>query len=584
MSRFRKARQHRLSTITDEEDDRKIDVSVSRVYEDLSIAIQTERIFDELVAPPEVEVPIREYSQRSSFSGIPDGTTLHPDTGLPIGETIDKFFARLSRAAKQAWDLWIKPEPEEVLLTNGTTIKPLGRPIDEALLTKEEATRYLRFKRLRKVETGHFQKEEDSYANRLISESFLTSLKDDDELLGQIPDDQRFFLRQKIERDPVGNIKVINEKIDRCQNKEGITDPNLRRVLGTSTSTVAISGSNPSYQERLEHITNAELQTEIWRKPVRAERDNYIPNVTPQDDPDFNPPLSSSKKNFNIWPPASRPYNIVFKVVYEDRRVEKIYPATKKGVKDYTSLSSIIYLHDIRKVQYKSIQIDELRSRPGQEPRPNCKFEVDLRVTYSKDLRPDPNNYKKVDPNSVLGMNLISKLNEQPYLFEEFKWDYEDSDEDGKTRTTKKIAVGYVINHPSEAKRRVYWVYIDEKKNTIGKPKFLKPMRVAPQVLYRPLCYYSTHLRARKEYPFLATIRVSEGYYFFDKREKRYKSFDEVKEAYFNMLLKQSYLFVKQVPENDYTNVQLFHFVHKSTRTKEQRTQIFLSFNNKNHV
>lgn len=545
------------------------------LYEDLSLAVQSQRFYEELIAPPEIEVPIREYNQRSAFSGIPDGSFVAPDV-LPIGEPIDKFCTRLSKEAAQAWKLWTTGTLP-VLLSDGTTINPINKPIVDFLLTPEEQKTYIRLKRLKLVEQGRLQQQQDTFVSRLVQESFPSSLDDDTNTNSTIPEESRYFTNQEIIKDQYGNITVHNKKIDRCNGQ-----PAIKHLKNTKIGIVSIVTSNPSYQERLEHLNMSSYQTEKWRKPAKEEETKYLPNVSIQDDPDYINPLSMSSRNFIIWPPASRPYNIVFKVYYANGQVGKIYPT--KGIKDYTSLSSIIYMLKSNKTPFTKVVIDEIKLNNKYVP--NCKFEIDLRVTYNEDMIPDPINYKKVDPQSVTGMKIIQFLNEQPYLFQEFSWDYKESSEGQKETTTKKVAVGFTVKDPKDsAKNRVYWVYLDEDQNTIGKLKIFSKKVILPQYTYTPYKFYSKEDNLpnyqKIEHPFLATVRVSDGCYYYSKKEERFIYYKEVQQIFFDVLQKKGYLFIKDVPENHYNNVRLFYFVHNSMSTKQQRLQVFLSLNKK---
>lgn len=537
-------------------------------YDDMSIVLQTKRSFDELLGPPEVEIPTREYSQRSTGSGIPDGSIFDPTSEAPVGETLDKFFLRLSKAAKQAWDIWTN-EDQEMLLSNGTTIKPLNKSIKDAMLTTEESNFLTRIERLYAIEKTLLQREEESFVRRLITESArLTSPGGS----GEIPDSSRFYIEESYEKDHIGQIFFKKEKKDRCKGKATIRfNPviqisNVEQVTGT-----------PSHAERLEYLNMSAYQTEKWRKTNRSETDNYIPNVTPSDDPDYIPPLSISSRNFVIYPPASRPFNIVFKVCVSkrDKKYYKIYPDRSK--KDYVSLSSIIYMLKKQGKVFEEVTIDETKYNDRLVP--NCRFEIDLRVTYSDNMTPDPVNYRKIDPESKLGMKLLQMLNEQSYLFKEYYWDHQE-EVDGELVNTKKVAVGFTVPKPGDNKgKRVYWVYLNEDKRTIGKPAFLRGRWIPPQYTYKPLRYYNQDAPSylKKEAPFLATVRVSDSYYYYDKKLDKQVSFKEVKENFFKVLEDKGYIFVKEVAESDYSNIRLFHFVHSLAQTIEQRKLIFLT-------
>jgi len=538
-------------------------------YEDLSIVSQEFRNFETLLSPPEVEAPVREYSQRSSNSGLPDGSVYNEKYNAPIGETIDKFCFRLSKAAKAAWSLWTKVGELETITKDGTVVSPIQVPLEDLVLTEEEKLRYTRLKRLLFVEEHTSKAQHQEKLTRLISET-NQSFRNHDLREPENPDLARYYVKKEITKDEFGAVTVKEIKMDRCGSKNIITT-----IPGVSLSDVKAVTGNPSYDERLGHIVLSDYNTSVWRKDYSAsKKEDYIPNITPADDPDFIPPSSISSRNFNIYPPASRHYNTVYRVYLDEKRYTKWYP--KKGQKDYTSLSSIEYMLKEKGKSFHKVDVDE--TSVGGVFVPNCRFEIDLRVTYGDSLTPDPLQYKKVDPDSTLGMWILQKLDSEPHLFKEFSWEYE-AEDGNNNASTKKVAVGFIVDKPSSGPRRVYWVYLDEKKNTVGKPAFIRKKIVHPQILYRDLSYCKfDHIGpVRVSNKLFATIRMTDNYCFFDRRKNELIPFDVVKERYFKVLIDQGYEFIKQAVESHYNNVILFHFIHVSAKTKSQRKKLFQS-------
>jgi hypothetical protein len=559
-------------------------VAKAEDHEDLSIVLQLVRNYESLYQSPDIEVPTREYVQRSERSGLPDGSSYDPSLSAPIGETIDKANLRLSREANEAWDLWTNTQGQPFIDKHtGKLVEPLKEDI-QTLLIGEDKHRFTRVKRLLSVEEGRKKQDQEVKVARKVSES--TNFKWEHNPSSQIPDSIRFYETVEKKVGEFGATDYIVVKNDRCKGK-----PDIKQTEGVQAADIKAVNGAPNHAERTEQINLSHYQTSIWRKNSRDEKDNYFPNTTPEDDPDYTNPLCISSRNFVIYPPASRPYNAVF-VVTSGNKTKKIYPS---GKKDYTSLSSMKYMLGQKGITFDSVSIEELKYKSGAKY-PNCKFEPDLRVTYGPDLIPNPNSYKKVDPDSKLGMKLLQMLNEQPYQFKEFSWTHES--EDGPE---KKVAVGFEIPNPNDKiGPRIYWVYLDSKKNTIGKPRFMnffvtddgkmvfRGKRVHPQILYKPLKYPIEGMSfLPKEIPFIATVRVSHGYGYrrVNAATKQVETvgFEQFKAEYFDVLFKKGYLYIKEEKESLYSNVVLFHFVHKDLATKQQRRNAFLSLTKDRH-
>jgi len=540
---------------------------------DYSIVLEVARNFESLLTPPEIEYPLRESAQRSESSGLPDGSELREGDNAPIGEPLDKAIARMSREARKAWMEWIETSDEPKLSMTGEMDAPLSAPLEELMLSDQEKIDRLRVQRLMAVEEVKFREREESYITRLLEE--CSGLADE---IYQSEPENRFYEEVEVTQGEFGQTRRKIIRIDRCGGR-----PEVRHVEGVHPSDIAQARFTPSYQDRMDDMIMTAFQTETWRNPSRSEEDKYIPNISPLDDPDYIAPSDMNSRNFSIYPPASRPYNIVFKVTMQNGQVHRLYP---KGDKDYTSLTSLKYMLDQRGTDYAAIEIDEIRRNKTTQSsdRPNCRFEIDLRVTYGEALTPDPNNYKKVDPDTRLGQKLLQILNEQPYLFDEHVWEYEEMEEDGSITTTKKVAVGYSVNAKDAIGPRVYWVYLDEKANSTGTPAFLRTKRVPPQYSYHPMRFFkkTDPLYLQKEQPFLATVRVSQNFSYYDRKSKRRVDFDEVVDVFTSFLSSKGYILYATEPESEFNTVMVYKFIHTDTRTRQQRKDLFSKLT-KNH-
>ncbi len=557
--------------------------SVEERYEDWSIIAEVARNYEDLLAPPPVEVPNRDYSQRSEKSHLPDGTQYDQNLQAPLGETLDKAIYRISREANEAWNHWVNTKAQEALITrSGELVAPLKAPLEEIFFNQEEKKDYIRIKRLQKKEEILYYRQETSYIRRLISETNVEPKYPSKDV--QIPDSSRFYQKTVKVQDNLGNtlVKVVTE--DRCDGKPVIKRDNEVKVPNIERARFA-----PSHQERLYLLNLTSYETETWRAPIRIEDNLYFPNIGPEDDPDFINPISTSKRNFNIYPPAARPYNITFRV-YNGESYKKWYPSTSSG-KDYTSLSSIIYILKQRKIPFTKVVIDTVTLNNKEIP--NCEFEPDIRATYAQDCIPDPVNYKKVDPESKLGKKLLQMLNEQPYIFTESSWSTEETDAaTGKTSNVNKVAVS--ISYPkAQGGPRVYWIYLDKRKALGGRFRFkwvqgyrgeksrliLKKKLTPPQVTFTPFSNYREGADIpnylKRDLPFLATLRISEGFFYKDK-DGQFVNFDEVLASYMSYLGSLGYILYHKGPENGYTNVLSYKFVHTSMKTKELRREAAL--------
>ena len=553
-----------------EDEDDEIEIKESDKLDDFSIVAQLSRTFDDLISPPSIEAPLIEAATRSEFTGLPDGTLTYQDNIAPIGETLDKFFVRISTEAAQAWKDWTTP-------VEGFTLGPKNtiEGLEEKLLGNE-LNYYNEIKRLKKVEDQIYQEQEDAKVIRFSSE--CTHFKSP-HTSTQV--DNNEYIKKEYIKQPFGGVLVKETKLTRVA-----PGAKLRIIEGISSSVVERTTYKISREESFKLYLLKQHETEVWRKPSRIEDDKYIPNAfSPDDDLDFIPPSSLSSTNFNIYPPAARPYNCTFRVFYDvdpnyieedgiipDPKIKflrsKIYKPTSK--KDYTSASSIEYM--IREKGYTKeilVVIDEYMANGRLHPK--CKFEVDLRVTYGDTLHPDPINYKKVDPESVLGLKLLQLLNEQPYLWKEFQWDTTTTNEDNTITTEKTVAVGFTIPYPKDIfGKRVYWVYLDKEKNAIGKPSFMRKRKIPPQFSYKPYKISGVD----REIPFIASVRMSTGFFYYNK-ENEFVSFQDVIFNIKEYMFEKGYLFVKEEQESPYVSITVLHFIHKDMSTRNQRKQVF---------
>lgn len=538
--------------------------------EDFSIIAERRRNYRELLGPPPIEIPARNSNQKAESSGLPDGS-YEEGAQAPLGESIDKAAYRLSKAAAEAWKEWCEYEEDRGPCLDEEA--SLTVSIEEAMLSAEETLDLLRLERLLKAESIRYERKQKQYASRLITETVGLANGIDTEI------QNRYFISRTETTDEFGSRIVTEEKIDRCDGKpvvtksEGVVVPNMTQ-----------STFSESPRERLEKADMTRYQTEVWRDTNKSEEEDYLPNIGPEDDPDYIAPSDISSRNFVVYPPASRAYNCVFKVIttkgdeHTKEVSKKVYPS--RDGKDYTSITSIKYMLDQKGYKYEGVVIDTVTGKSGSYLA--CKFETDLRVTYGENCVPDPKEYKNVDPDSNLGQKMLQLLNEQPHIFEEFSWMNED--EDGEY---KVLAVGLPIRHSRDnIGPRVYWVYV--KPHAIGVPRHLKGSTavgergkksatwVAPQINYKPLKVYRKDdpNYKKKERKFLATVRVSDDYYYFLKEEGRWVSFSEVQATFNKRLEEEGYQLCKIVSDTDNHTILNYQYVHTDSLTALQRKTI----------
>jgi len=488
--------------------------------DDFSIVSQLYRNYEELFESPPIEYPVTEAVTRSSYSDLPDGSDYDESLTAPIGEPLDKAIYRMSRDANRAWQPWIESllesAPDDVFT------------VHDLFLNSTDKAHYTRVKRLRLVDDGLYQKVEIAYVTRLLSE---------------------------------------------------VTWKNSYSSI-THVSLVSRDSGSPSLKERNSLATLSNFNTNIWRKSASSYlEDNYIPNIGMRDDPDYIPPSGISSRNFAMYTPASRPYNITFKVTLETGAIKLIYPDLRKS-KDYTSLSSIRYMLDHNNQKFKHVEIYEIERKTNNQHTqfiPCCSFEPDIRVTYGPQLYPDPSKYKKVDTDTKLGKSLLQKLNEQHHLFQDCVF------HDGMT---KRLVVYYTVSNTNDnIGPRVYWTYVDENtypvasRNKEGRIRMMMPKVVYPQIQYTPLKY--SH--SSNYYPYYATVRLSEGAFYKHYKTGQWVNFTDIEESVINNLSSKGYLLIDKSREFLSNSVFLYTFIHRDTSTYKQRKKIFLSLISKSN-
>lgn len=548
----------------------------NELYENYSIVRQRARDFQLILDPPEIEIPAREYSQRSEKSGLADGI-YSEDSDAPIGESIAQACWRISKQANEIWKLWTQTTGDPFILDN-QIVNSIGRPIEEVLLSEQERITYIRTRRLLLVEEGRFKKEQQAIDQRAIDEAKSFKHKELTATTAVISENNRYYDAWISETDEFGETRTQKVKQDRCKGKPTITiNPNVY------PSNIEMRTFSPSHAERLALLNLADHETVIWRKGNRAEEKSmFFPSTGPADDPDFTPPSSLSSRNFVIYPPVSRPYNCTFSVYRDNQVVQRIHPI--RGKKDYTSLSTIVYNLKQKKIAFDKIEISKYIVQ--NEEFSVCKHEIDIRVTYGPELTPNPISYKKVDPESPLGIKFLLLLNEQPYLFTEYYVKAEE-DVDGKKEVVKKLIVGLKVEKPDDTiGPRVYWVYVKDKP---GQPNFLRKKMVPPQYTYHTLKNYKEYEHLpnylKVEHPLGVTVRVTRGYFYFDKKLKnpktdslgRWVNFKEVEDNFVNALDEQGYKLIAIKPESITTEVILYKFIHQSVEKAKDRNSILRS-------
>ena len=485
---------------------------------DFSIIAQVSRTYDEFFEAPPIEYPIVEAVTRSDYSHLPDGSDYDDRFSAPIGETLDKAIYRISLEANRAWKIWIQCLlEEETALQDSSDKETKPATIEDILLDSSEKKHYLRIKRLRLLDDAYFDKYEIHRVSLILDEVVWQSNSGIDT---QIP------------------------------------------VLKRHTSA-------PSLKERNYFATLSNYNTNIWRKSASSYlEDNYYPNIGMRDDPDFIPPCNISSRNFAMYPPASRPYNITFSLTLEDGTQKLLFPNLEKA-KDYTSLSSIRYMLDQKGVKYKSVSIHEKalvsRSNNFVQYVKCCSFEPDIRVTYGPDLYPDPVSYKKVDTDTSLGKYLLQKLNEQPHLFNDCVVDDPDGVDD-----IKKLIVYYTVK-PSKDDPfgpRVYWTYVDSNTYPIAsrtkddRIRFLMPKTVFPSITYTPT-------KDRK--PYTASFRISKDAYYRHNVTGRWISYAEIVDTSIIKLLVKGYVLSNVSREVLNDSVFVHTFIHKTAMSRKER-------------
>ncbi len=451
-----------LSAIEDVLDEEELEDEIdynSKVYEvfDRHATVYHQAML-ERIAPPEVEIPLRSCILRSE------------ENLILYKPSIEQGNYRISEEASKAWLTWMET----------FTCSP-----EDIFFDKQEKDVLIEYEKEMLLETKEWIEDELSKAYRVCSESH--------------------GFNRPLAR---GEECYMGIALDCCKGKTTI-----KELDGISVGDIAKTSYKQSIEDRLQEIIDSNFETTIRRKPVGKEiEDLYYPNTGMSDDPDYIS-TSESSRNYAIAEPIKRTYNTTFevtfrladgstktKIVKPDRTINKdylpvesfIHQARKRGwviskedikeldndiveitcklpddsikvktiklntvmSKDYTTATSLIYLAKTKGWTLTKEDIKEIDNPallPGRE--------IDLRITY--DTKPDPVNYKKIDPESEAGIKFLQILNDDPYRMREFIWNYSDPE---TNRTERKLAYGMVI--PEGAKGNditaVYWVYIKD--------------------------------------------------------------------------------------------------------------------------
>lgn len=314
---------------------------------------------------------------------------------------------------------------------------------------------------------------------------------------------------------------------------------------------------NRTYADYMDNVNKSDYETNRWRPPARKEELHLIPNCGFKDDPDYIPPISNSG-NFRLSPPASRMFDASFSVFLKSGKKLSFVPSLPKGQKDYSDVNDIMYLLEQKGMEkeVEKITVDFAR------------YEVDLRVTFAEG--PDPRNYKKVDPQSNVGIKLMGLLNDQPHLWTEYAWDYVDHED----KVSKKVAYGLTFGKDNKA---TYWIYLDDRYVKTGR-SILSSRKPVPNISYKTIKdQEGNHI------PIMAFIvfhKMHAGMkasldFIQDKEDKDEKVSKFVIENMKLKLEKDGYRFIKETEDEFGLVSQLF--LRKDALTKKARDKFVLS-------
>lgn len=464
--------------------------------------------------PPEVETPSKEYIQRSDYSPV------------KYSPTIEHGIHKLSKEAYEAWIEWIitfERSPEEIFFDK-----------DELELFKLYQTEAIK-------EHKAWSDEELANDYRAISET--PNFRNYDTKTGE----------------------YLGEALFCCKGRTKI-----KSIPGISASDIDRDYYRIPHSEMLHRITLSNYETAIWRKPENFDKDDkYYPNTGMKDDPDFIPPSLIESRNFVVAPPASRAYNCTFKVTYSDKKGNtqtKDFRPDLTVKKDYTGESSLKYM--LSSKGFRVLNIDMYEKGKYQPD-----WEVDIRV--SPGLRPNPTNYKKVDPDTQLGTRFLSILNDNPYSMTEFAWDHNevvirrDNDTGEKSEVTivvRKLAYGI----PVKDQDKIYWVYIEDAN--IGKYR-LKKRALPPKIIDHTARYPNGD-----DVVYGLTLRISDNYR--DARPHK-----KVLEALYESLYSRvdpnrpemgGFKFLRKEEESPYSGISLHRFIRECIYNKEDYMRLIL--------
>lgn len=574
-----------MSDPFDEDEDISLEVQEDNISEDIkrikpynqeemSIVRQSYLLYKEFISPPEIEIPVRDYSQKSENSGLPDND-YYEDLSVPVGESLSQFCFRLSTKANEAWKAWTDTNGDP-FLEDGELVAPIVDSIEKTLFNEKDIEYYTRLKRLNFVEEKTFYVNHVQYCTRLLQESvFRSNNLDANSVSYYSGNNDKYFGYISVESE-FSDILRIKKEFSRCNGKFQI-----KKTEGTVIPKNVPSNYSPSYSERAYFSNLTHYQTSVWRKQYRAEQDTeYLSNTMDQDDdPDYINPLSLSSRNFNIYPPASRCYNATFVIYKKDGTSFKMYPS-KNIKKDYTGISSIEYMLRSKNIDFDKVVIEEQAIK--SELYPSCKFEPDLRVSYcSKDKQePDFVSYKKVDTSSLAGKKILQLLNEQPHLWTELYFSQDDQ---------RKLVVYYSLQHPKDNDVYcVFWLYVDTNRNPLSKPRFMKKKITLPQ--YIPHYAYSVNYNnlpnfLKKKFLLGISVRVSKDCYYSQTVIEngipvtKFFNFKQIEQNFIESLKEKGFNKVDVIEESSYNNILIYRFVNSMFANVSRKT-LFEKLNN----
>lgn len=210
-----------------------------------------------------------------------------------------------------------------------------------------------------------------------------------------------------------------------------------------------------SSKESLENYNRQFHETQVWRKAYREEEeDKLLPNIGPEDDPDYITSLDISSLVFYTYTPTSRAYDATYKISFKNKT--ELIVAHIRGERDYTTTESFVEKLLTERGKGSSIDKIELLS---------ASWEVDVRESPGD--KPDPRNYRKVPNEFKAAQAFLRYLDDVSPNIREVSWMFENK---------KKVSLCWTVSINNVT--RTYWTYLKEEQ--IGTPRFLKPRRANP--------------------------------------------------------------------------------------------------------